>query len=216
MNPSKLPIVAVAFLALGLLLASMAITIYVHSKRVQPTSPSGALASSSAPSSVKPKAQAVATYTVPADNPKYISIPAINTGTVRVLKLGLLSNGSMSVPGNIYDAGWYDASTKPGQEGVMFIYGHVSSWTAEGVFYELKKLKPGDKIIITTGNDTVYTYQVDKLEVYPYDTVPMNTVLTPTKSAKPGLNVMTCTGSIIKGTSEFSERLVVFASLIKS
>jgi hypothetical protein len=98
----------------------------------------------------------VVAYTAPANDPKYISIPTINTGTVRVLKLGLLSNGSMSVPGNIYDAGWYS------------------------------------------------------------DSVPMNIVLTPTKSANSGLNLMTCAGSIIKGTSEFSERLVVFTSLVNS
>jgi hypothetical protein len=216
MNLSKQPKAAVVLVTFGLVLASTAIILHVHSKHTELKPPPGALTSSSAPSSVRPKALAVAAYTVPASNPKYISMPAISTGTVRVFKLGLLSNGSMSVPSNIYDAGWYDASTKPGQAGAMFIYGHLSSWTAEGAFYNLKKLKPGDKIMITSGNNTVYTYLVDRLVVYPSGNVPMNTVLAPINAAKPGLNLMTCAGSIVKGTSEYDQRLVVYTSLINS
>ena len=89
----------------------------------------------------------------------------------------------------------------------MFIYGHVSSWTADGVFYNLHKLKAGDNIVITRGDNTSYTYTVIKSRIYPYNNVPMNTVLAPVNSDMPGLNLMTCTGSVIKGTSEFNERL---------
>lgn len=44
----------------------------------------------------------------------------------------------------------------------------------------------------------------------------MNKTLSPINSQTPGLNLMTCTGQVIKGTSEFNERLVVFTSLISS
>jgi sortase A len=96
----------------------------------------------------------------------------------------------------------------------MFIYGHVSSWTNDGVFYNLKKLKAGDTITITRGDNTTYNYQVVSVKIYPYNNVDMEQVLAPIDASKPGLNLMTCTGQVIKGTSEFNERLVVFTSLV--
>lgn len=166
-----------------------------------------------APSSVKPSPTAVATYNVAPTLPKYISIPTIGINETRIIQLGLMGNDQISTPDNIYDTGWYNGSAKPGQPGAMFIYGHVSSWTADGIFYNLKKLKPGDTIVITRGDNQTYTYKVIEMKVYPYNNVDMNAVLSPINSNLPGLNLMTCTGQVIKGTSEFNERLVVFSSL---
>jgi LPXTG-site transpeptidase (sortase) family protein len=169
-----------------------------------------------APSSVKPSSAAIATYTVAPTLPKYISIPTIGVTNVRIIQLGLASSGQIATPDNIYDTGWYDGSAKPGQPGAMFIYGHVSSWTADGVFYDLKKLKPGDIITVTRGDNQTYTYQVEATKIYGYNSVDMNTVLSTINSTLPGLNLMTCTGQVIKGTSEFNQRLVVFSSLVKT
>lgn len=166
------------------------------------------------PSSNKPTTKAIASYTVAPDLPKYISIPSINVTNARVIRLGYLANGQITTPDNIYDTGWYENSSKPGQKGAMFIFGHVSSWTANGVFYNLKNLMPGDKVIVTRGDNVSFTYVVVKTKIYPYNEVDMQQVLSPINFNKPGLNLMTCTGQVIKGTSEFNERLVVFTSLV--
>lgn len=166
------------------------------------------------PSSIKPSSSKIASYSVPPNNPRYIAIPAIGVPNTDVLRLGLMSNGAIATPNNIFETGWYDGSSLPGHPGAMFIYGHVSSWTADGIFYNLKKLVPGDNINITTGNNTVYVYKVVESKVYPYNNVPMNNVLSPVNSRIPGLNLMTCTGQVIKGTSEFNQRLVVYTILI--
>jgi LPXTG-site transpeptidase (sortase) family protein len=185
-----------------------------HLRSVEPSPPSGAAASQSAPSSVKLKPQVVASYAVPNTHPKYIAIPAIGIGNTPVLGLGLLSNGAIATPNNINEAGWYNASSLPGQAGAMFIYGHMSSWAADGIFYNLKKLKSGDTITITRGDNTTYTYQVAASKVYSYDNVNMAEVLSPINATKPGLSLMTCTGKIIKGTNEFNQRLVIFSNLV--
>jgi sortase (surface protein transpeptidase) len=104
------------------------------------------------------------------------------------------------VPDNIYETGWYDGSSKPGQAGAMFIYGHVSSWTANGIFYSLKKLIPGYQITIIRGDNITYTYQVVSTKIYPYNNVNMSQVLAPINSNKPGLNLMTCTGQVMSVT----------------
>ena len=200
----------------GGLLAIIAVVIYIHQSHALPKPPPGAMQSSATPSSAKPTAPEIASYSVPADNPKYLAIPALGITKTRVLGLGLLSEDQRAVPDNIYDTGWYENSSKPGQPGAMFVYGHVSSWTSKGVFYNLKSLKPGNIVTIVRGDNKAYTYQVVSTKIYPYNNVDMNQVLTPINPGKPGLNLMTCTGQVIKGTSEFNERLVVFTSLVSS
>lgn len=167
------------------------------------------------PSSVKPNAASVDNYRVPADNPQYITIDSIGVPKTRVIKLGLLKDNAIATPSNIYDTGWYGASSKPGQPGTMFIFGHVSNWQAKGVFYNLKKLSPGDTIRVTAGSGKTYVYSVERTKVYAYDQVDMQEVLSPVDPSVPGLSLMTCTGTVIKGTNEFSQRLVVFARLVQ-
>jgi sortase (surface protein transpeptidase) len=186
--------------------------LYLNQPRLPHGSPTS-ITVAAAPSVVKPTAQTVAAYSVPPTHPKYIAIPALGITNTPIFKLGLLQSGAIATPDNIYDTGWYDGSSLPGATGAMFMYGHVSSWRAEGIFYNLKKLKPGQLITITTGDNTTYTYKMVSAQVYSYNNVAMNQVLAPINPNVPGLNLMTCTGSVIKGTSEFTQRLVVFASL---
>lgn len=171
--------------------------------------------SQSTVSSVKPTNRSIASYQVAPTLPKYISIPAIGVDKARIIQLGVYKN-QIAAPDNIYDAGWFAQSAKPGQSGVMFIFGHVSSWTARGIFYNLKKLKPGQSITIVRGDGKLFNYTVRSLKTYPADSVNMSAVLSPVDRNRPGLNLMTCTGQIIHGSSDFSQRLVVFASLSAS
>lgn len=200
----------------GLILAAV-----IYANRPRPPKLTGSQAVKSVdatipPSSAKPSTKDEAAYSVPYSNPKYISIPAIGINNVPVLKLGLMADGAIATPDNIYDSGWYDGSSLPGQPGAMFIFGHVSSWTANGIFYNLKKLAPGDTVTITRGDNTTYSYSVVTTKVYSYNAVDMNQVLSPINASVPGLNLMTCTGQVISGTSEFNKRLVVFTSLVSS
>lgn len=174
--------------------------------------PASASSGQHAPSAKKPTKSAVETYNVAPDLPKFISIPAIHVTKARIIQLGVTKNNQIATPGNIYDAGWYNGSAKPGAPGAMFIFGHVSSWQANGVFFDLKKLKKDDTITVTRGDNKTFTYTVASSKIYPADKVDMKTVLAPVDSSKPGLNLMTCAGQVIKGTSEFNERLVVFTS----
>lgn len=167
-----------------------------------------------APKSDRPTAKDINSYVVSSDLPRYITIPAIKVPKSRIFQLGLAKNNQIAVPDNVYDAGWYKGSAKPGQPGAMFVYGHVSSWQTDGIFYSLKKLKAGDKVTITRGDNKTFTYQVISLKVYPYNNVDMKSVLSPVTPHVPGLNLMTCTGKIIKGTNDFSQRLVVFTKQI--
>ena len=167
---------------------------------------------SNVPSTTKP-AGGLAAYTVAPDLPRYISIPRLGVHA-RVTAVGMLSDGSLKAPGNVYDTGWYTKSAKPGKDGAMLIDGHVSSWTTKGVFYGLKNLQPGDKIEIERGDGVKFTYSVVRSQTYSQGSVDMNAAMNPVDLSKPGLNLITCTGQVIPGTSEFNKRVVVFASQV--
>jgi len=170
------------------------------------------IGSINAPSTKKPTTKDIVNYSVPPLDPKYLIIPSINVNA-RIYKISLNADKQIEAPSNVYDTAWYSSSSLPGQPGAMFIDGHVSSWTTEGVFYNLKKLVPGDEISVVRGDNKTFTYVVNALKIYPYNNVNMNQVLSSYEPYTAGLNLMTCTGQVIKNTSEFNERIVVFTTL---
>lgn len=165
------------------------------------------------PSTIKPTASAVASYVVAPTVPRYLIIPKLSVDA-RIISVGVNSQGALETPSNVYDTAWYNESAQPGQLGAMLINGHISSWTTHGVFYGLKTLQPGDAIDIQGGNGAVFTYQVVKTQIYAANSVDMAMAMKSIKPGKPGLNLISCTGDVISGTSEFNERIIVFASQV--
>lgn len=202
------------FVTTSLLVIVAGLILVLKTGKSHPPIPPSTTANLQMPKSVKPSQNEIDNYHVTPDLPRYIFIPSIGVAKTRVIKLGLEKNNQIASPDNIYDVGWYSGSAKPGQAGAVFMYGHVSSWTANGTFYNLKKLKQGDEIIILRGDGKTLTYQVRQLKIYPANSVDMQAALSPIDSSVQGLNLMTCTGKVIPGTSEFNQRLLVFASRI--
>jgi sortase (surface protein transpeptidase) len=165
------------------------------------------------PNTIKPNDNTFNSYTVAPDLARYIKISKLSVNA-RVLQVGTTKSGALDTPKNVFDAAWYRGSSKPGQPGAMLIDGHVSSWTTHGVFYGLKKLVAGDVIQIQRGDSQVLNYRVVKSQVYPDEKVDMQAAMTPITAGKPGLNLITCTGKIKPGTSQFNQRLIVFTEQI--
>ena len=84
------------------------------------------------------------------------------------------------------------------------------------MFYGLKNLVPGDTIQVERYDGGLFTYKVVKTQVYPANKVDMSAAMTPVNPAKPGLNLISCTGDVIPNTSEFNERIIVFAEQVTS
>lgn len=160
------------------------------------------------PSEVRPE---VAGYKVAADLPRMLRIDSIKVDA-RVVRLGVKSNNQLKAPANIFDAGWYEGSAKPGEAGAVVIDGHVRGPTQPGVFSRLKELQPGQTIQIEKGNGSVVNYKVIKTQQYDSDKVDMAAAITPVEAGKNGLNIITCEGRYDKKTNQYQKRLVVFAS----
>lgn len=155
--------------------------------------------------------EAKAAYTVPSDQPRYISIPAIGVNA-RVMSVGVNSKGNIDTPTNLNDTAWYDGSSKPGQDGQVFIDGHTSfSNSINAAFNDLPKLREGNQIVVETGNGTKYTYRIVTVKTVNADKVDMGEALNPPANAKKGLTLMTCTGTFNYRTQTADKRLVVYA-----
>jgi len=164
------------------------------------------------PSTIKPAVKVVAEYIVAPDMPRYLIIPKLGVNA-RILSVGLDSQGALLAPKNVYDTAWYNGSSQPGQPGAMLIDGHVSSWTAHGVFYGIKSLRPGDTIKVQRGDNTLFTYHVVKTQLYDASNVDMVAAMLSIDPSIPGLNLISCTGDVISGTNDFNQRIIVFATL---
>nr|WP_272495822.1 class F sortase [Bacillus pinisoli] len=139
--------------------------------------------------------------------PTGLSIPSINL-TTNVISVGLLSDGSMEVPKNVMEVGWYKLGAKPGQAGNVVLAGHVDDYLGPGIFINLHEVSISDEIIIT-GEDQTVTYRVVKIEKYPYNDGPIEEVFGFTSEKR--LHLITCTGVYNPFKRTHEERLVVTA-----
>lgn len=167
-------------------------------------------ATSAIPSTVKPTTTLAAQTSVQSSLPSYLVIPKIAVDA-RVYPVGLDSTGALETPTNVFDTAWYNQSALPGNPGATLIDGHISSWTSQGVFYNLKLLLPGDGISIQRSDGKTINYTVIKSQVYAASNVDMNAAVTSVEPNKSGLNLISCDGSVVSGTNDFNERIIVFA-----
>ncbi len=128
------------------------------------------------------------------------------------MKLGLLRDGTMQVPAGGFPGGWYSGSPTPGQLGPAIVAGHVDWGGAPGVFYNLRKTKPADRITVTRQNRSTATFAVTRVAQYPKNAFPTNSVYGNITNA--GLRLITCGGQFDSDAKSYDDNIVVFADLI--
>lgn len=168
------------------------------------------------PSEDEPDEKAVGSYRVADPSaPRYLIIPELKVKS-RIKIMGKDKNGAVKAPGNIFDAGWYDQSVKPGSDkGASLIVGHVSGWTKAGVFKKLHNLHQGSRFEVEKGSGEKLLYEVTKVKNYPVDNVPMGQILSEEEAGTHDLKLMTCGGKFDSKTDSYTERVVVYAKILK-
>lgn len=118
----------------------------------------------------EPTPEEVADFTVPASNPRYITIPSLgNVWNRQVISVGLTRSGALDTPYNIFQAGWYNQSAKPGSGGAIVIDGHNGGPNVIGIFKHLPNAKIGEKVVIERGDGAIFTYTIVKNDTIPLD-----------------------------------------------
>lgn len=146
------------------------------------------------------------------DEPKKILIPDINVDAY-IQKVGVDQRDEVAVPNNLYMAGWFVNTAKPGETGLSLIVGHVSGRNTTAIFENLHKLKKGDQFTVELGDGTKVHYEVfDKQNAKVKDSVSIMFSQDPT--VKHQLNLVTCSGNRDPKTRSRENRLTVKAKQI--
>lgn len=147
--------------------------------------------------------------------PVRLAVPAIKV-SAPVSPVGQAEDGSIAVPplSKADETGWYDRAPTPGEAGRAIIVGHVDTKRGPAVFYELGKLKPGDRIEVTRSDESVVVFAVDTVEHFDKARLPADRVYSDDGPAE--LRLITCGGEWLGGNAGYADNVIAFASLVET
>lgn len=123
--------------------------------------------------------------------------------------------GAMEVPAGTVDVAWFALGPHPGQIGSAVIGGHFGiSNGVPFVFYNLSKLRVGDKIYIIDDKGNTITFAVSSMALFAAN-ADATTVFT-SNDGLSHLNLITCEGIWNKEANGYPERTVIFTNKISS
>ena len=174
-----------------------------------PTSTAAPAVDPSSSSTGTPAVAAVAEAAPPPPAlPLALSIPAIDVKT-DVIRLGQHQDGTVEVPGNPAEVGWFQLGPPPGAAGSSVILGHYDSMTGPAVFYRLKELRPGDRIAVQLDDGTTVRFRVHSIATYANADFPAKKVYG--KQGRSQLNLVTCGGAYDSSRGGYQANVVVNA-----
>jgi sortase (surface protein transpeptidase) len=144
--------------------------------------------------------------------PVSVTIPTIGVDEAPTIDLGLQDDGSMEVPSDFSDTGWFTGSPRPGAPGAAVLAGHVDSTSGPAVFFRLHELAQGDEVVVQGADGKSSTFQVDSIEQYPKDDFPAERVYGYVR--EPQLRLITCGGEFDRGEGSYRDNIVVYASVV--
>jgi sortase (surface protein transpeptidase) len=145
--------------------------------------------------------------------PVSLRVPAIAV-SVPLSTLGLNPDGTVQVPGNDTEPGWFRLGPSPGQIGSAVILGHVDSHQGPGVFFGLRTLHPGDQVEVTLADGAVATFAVTAVVQYAKDQFPARQVYA--SQGRSELQLVTCGGTFDTRTGHYLSNLVVYTSFVSA
>lgn len=145
--------------------------------------------------------------------PTRIRIPILSIDSY-IQPVGLLSNGQMDVPDNIWEVGWLNSSALPGTAGNTVLAGHKDSQQGTAVFWALDTLHKGNLIYISDKSGNELTFEVETVELYSLANAPLSRIFGSTSRAQ--LTLISCAGDFIPTLHTYNQRVVVYAKLLTS
>ena len=167
-------------------------------RSVEPATP---IVDSPAPKS-DAKTEAVETFI-----PNRLKIPAIDVNA-KIEVVGKDAKGRMDVPKQTDQVGWYRYGAKANQTGNVILAGHLDDTNGLAVFYDLAKVKRGQRIEVSAKTGEQVSYVVTNVKSYPVDQAPVGSIFGATLAQR--LTLITCVGTFTQSKG-YDQRLVVTA-----
>ncbi|RJS45960.1 class F sortase [Nocardioides cavernaquae] len=144
--------------------------------------------------------------------PVRLRVPRIGVDT-GLMSLGLTPRRELEVPplSKADTASWYDRSPNPGDVGPAIVAGHVDSRTGPAVFFRLRELRRGDRVLVDRSDGRRATFTVDHVDEVAKDAFPTRRVYGATP--RPELRLITCGGDFDAAAGHYLANVVVFAHL---
>ncbi len=132
--------------------------------------------------------------------------------SVSLSTLGLNADGTVQVPTDVEQPGWYRLGAAPGEIGSAVILGHVDSTEGPGIFFNLRSLVAGDLVEVTLANGLTAQFKVTSVETYLKANFPDRTVYA--SDGQSTLQLVTCGGTFDAATGHYLSNIVVYTSLV--
>lgn len=143
--------------------------------------------------------------------PVRLAIPSIGVRS-RIIRLGLNPDGTLQVPTDYAVAGWWSGGTRPGDVGPAVIVGHIDSRSGPAVFYRLRALVPGNRIVVWRRDGSVIRYVVQRLREVAKAEFPTQEVYGPVPYV--ALRLVTCGGAFDRSTGHYVDNVIVYARAV--
>lgn len=163
------------------------------------------------PSGTSTGAAAPALFAAGRSVPVALRIPAIGL-SVSLSQLGLNPDGTVQVPTDFGQPGWFQPGPSPGQIGSAVILGHVDSYQGPAIFFRLPSLLTGEQVYVDLADGTVVDFSVDTVVEYPKADFPDGLVYA--SHGYSALQLVTCGGIFDPQTGHYLSNIVVYTSLV--
>jgi len=132
--------------------------------------------------------------------------------SVPLTSVGLNPDGTVQVPPTVGTPGWYRLGPSPGQDGSAVILGHVDSYFGPDVFIRLRRLLPGNVILVVLANGKTARFKVTSVKQYLKTAFPSAEVYR--SRGFSALQLVTCGGRFDAATGSYESNVVVFSTRI--
>ena len=141
--------------------------------------------------------------------PVRLRIPSLGVDAP-VGPVGTAADGTVEVPTEWEDVGWFDGGARPGEDGPSVLLGHVDSKAGPAVFARLPQAPPGTVVEVVGAGGQVSRWQVERTEQHPKTRFPTEAVYLP--ALRPELRLVTCGGAFDRASGHYVDNVVVYAS----
>lgn len=158
----------------------------------------------------RPEHEAFSRLLSPVARPVSLSIPRLELRQ-HLVELNVI-DGTLQVPTDYADVGWWRDGPPPGAPGSSVLVGHVDSPTGPAVFYGLSALVDGDTILVRRADNSTATFRVASTELVSRADFPSEQVYR--RDGRPTLSLLTCGGTYDQGLGQYDSNVLVTAYLV--
>lgn len=146
------------------------------------------------------------------DEPSRVAVPSLDID-MPVVAVGVEADGTMEIPENAWEAGWYEYGPAPSErQGNAVMAAHVDSPEGLGPFGLLPGVDVGAEVTVESDSGEVMTYEVVDVEQTYKQDVNLEAVFAESGPAQ--LILVTCGGRWDADRGHYDDNVIVTATLV--